>query len=47
MLRQLGENGGWVILGVRDTKHLAEHQTLLTGTSLDDDDEAAIRQVCV
>ena len=44
VLRQLGAHGGWVILGVRDTKHLAEHTALL-GVELDDEDEAAIRAV--
>ena len=29
VLRQLGPKGGWVILGVRDTRHLDEHTALL------------------
>ena len=29
VLHQLGPDGGWVILGVRDTQHLDEHKQLL------------------
>ena len=29
VLHQLGPDGGWVILGVRDTRHLDEHKALL------------------
>lgn len=50
VLRQLGSGGGWVVLGVRDTTHLGEHKALAAmiaggGTPIDDDDEAAIREV--
>jgi len=44
VLKQLGDNGGWVILGVRDTRHLAEHSALLS-IALDDEDETKIRSV--
>mmetsp|Transcript_74738 Transcript_74738/g.121449 ORF Transcript_74738/g.121449 Transcript_74738/m.121449 type:complete len:343 (+) Transcript_74738:30-1058(+) len=44
VLRQLGPEGGWVILGVRDTRHLKEHSALLS-VKVDDDDEAALRAV--
>ena len=44
VLRQLGPDGGWVVLGVRDTRHLDEHTALL-GLHLDADDEAALRAV--
>ena len=41
-----GPTGGWIILGVRDTRHLADHSALLHDTlTIDDDDEAAIRAV--
>ena len=51
VLHQLGPEGGWVILGVRDTRHLNEHKALLRGASapggvaLDGDDEKEIRHV--
>ena len=48
MLRQLGPEGGWVILGVRDIQHLAEHVSLReldVGDKLDDEDEAMLRAV--
>ena len=39
VLHQLGPDGGWVILGVRDTRHLDEHRALLdtsaTGATVD------------
>jgi aryl-alcohol dehydrogenase-like predicted oxidoreductase len=44
VLEQLGPDGGWVIIGVRDTKHLSEHKDLLR-ISLDDDDLFEIRKV--
>lgn len=48
VLRQLGPDGGWVILGVRDTQHLAEHVSLRElddSDKLDDEDEAMLRAV--
>jgi len=57
VLHQLGPNGGWVILGVRDTRHLAEHQALLDAITqgagatkesmsmLSESDDARIRAV--
>jgi len=46
VLRRLGPDGGWVILGVRDTSHLEEHRALLNGAvSLDDADEARVQAV--
>jgi len=52
VLRQLGKQGGWVVLGVRDREHLPEHKELAAllaasgGESpIDDDDEAHIRQI--
>lgn len=41
-----GESGGWVILGVRDAKHLDEHKDLLSVT-LDAEDDETIQQVLV
>jgi len=44
VLRRLGAEGGWVIIGVRDSRHLDEHQKLLSLT-LDREDEAMIERV--
>ena len=46
VLYQLGPDGGWVILGVRDTRHLDEHARLLRGAvALEPADEARLRAV--
>jgi aryl-alcohol dehydrogenase-like predicted oxidoreductase len=50
VLRQLGPQGGWVVLGVRDTTHLEEHKKLakliVNGANpISDEDEARIRKV--
>ena len=46
VLHQLGADGGWVILGVRDTSHLEEHSALLRGeVAIDDADAQALRTV--
>jgi len=45
VLHQLGPDGGWVILGVRDTAHLDEHRALLRGVPFDDDDDAKVQAV--
>ena len=44
VLHQLGEDGGWVIIGVRDASHLEEHKAL-RDVRIDDDDAAKIRAV--
>ena len=46
VLRRLDDEGagGWVVLGVRDTKHIAEH-VALRDVALDDDDMAVIAKV--
>tara|TARA_B110001452_G_scaffold248748_1_gene235733 strand:- start:1429 stop:2457 length:1029 start_codon:yes stop_codon:yes gene_type:complete len=44
VLYQLGDDGGWVILGVRDTTHLDEHKGL-RDVALDADDVAQIGAV--
>ena len=44
VLHQLGEDGGWVIIGVRDASHLEEHKAL-RDVRIDDDDAAQIRAV--
>lgn len=44
VLHQLGPEGGWVILGVRDTRHLDEHKALRR-VVLDDEDNARLRAV--
>ena len=46
VLAQLGPTGGWVILGVRDTTHLADHNALRTGkVQLTAEDLASIQAV--
>jgi hypothetical protein len=52
VLRQLGPQGGWVVLGVRDTTHLEEHKKLakliVNGANpISDEDEARIRKVLI
>ena len=44
VLYKLGEDGGWVIIGVRDTRHLEEHVALREVT-LDEADVVAIDAV--
>lgn len=44
VLYQLGDDGGWVVLGVRDTAHLDEH-TRLRDVALDANDVAQIGAV--
>ena len=46
VLHQLGPDGGWVILGVRDASHLVEHTALLRGeVAIDDADAKELRAV--
>lgn len=45
VLHQLGDDGGWVILGVRDTSHLDEHVALLRGVPFDEKDDGEVRAV--
>jgi aryl-alcohol dehydrogenase-like predicted oxidoreductase len=44
VLHQLGPDGGWVIIGVRDDSHLIEHKAL-RDLVLDADDAAKINEV--
>lgn len=44
VLYQLGDTGGWVILGVRDTRHLDEHKALLH-VAIDATDDKSIQEV--
>ena len=44
VLHQLGDGGGWVILGVRDTSHLDEHAALRE-VAIDAEDSARIGAV--
>ena len=47
MLYQLGPDGGWIILGVRDTTHLDEHRALLRGVPFDESDNVKVQAVLV
>jgi len=44
VLHQLGDGGGWVILGVRDAAHLEEHAAL-RDVAIDAEDAAQIEAV--
>ena len=44
VLYKLGPEGGWVIIGVRDTNHLSEH-VALREVALDEEDVASIDAV--